>query len=100
MRTEVHEEEVFPGHWYDSNDMNHVWNRMGSDPIQYQEWVLFPFLFFRPNIYSRLGYKYLESILTFVIKHYPKKVQGVMDLCQPATTTESRALIGMVQYYR
>ena len=30
----------------------------------------------------------------------PKKVQGIMDLGRPTTTTEARALIGMVQYYR
>ena len=32
------------------------------------------------------------------IKLYPVKVQGVMDLGKPTTTTESRVLIGMVQY--
>ena len=30
----------------------------------------------------------------------PKKVQGIMDLGRPDNTTEARALIGMVQYYR
>ena len=30
------------------------------------------------------------------IKPVPKKVQGIMDLIQPTTTTEDRALIGMV----
>ena len=34
------------------------------------------------------------------IKPDPKKVQGIMDLGRPSTTTEARALIGMVQYYR
>ena len=33
------------------------------------------------------------------IKPDPKKVQGIMDLGQPSTTNEARALIGMVQYY-
>ena len=34
------------------------------------------------------------------IKPDPEKFQGIMDLGRPATTTEARALIGMVQYYR
>ena len=34
------------------------------------------------------------------IKPYPKKVQGIMDLGRPSTTTKARALVGMVQYYR
>ena len=34
------------------------------------------------------------------IKPDPKKVQGIMDLERPATTTEAQAFIGMVQYYR
>ena len=34
------------------------------------------------------------------IKPDPKKLQGVMDTGRPSTTTEARALIGMVQYYR
>ena len=34
------------------------------------------------------------------IKTDPKKLQGIMDLGRPYTTTELRALIGMVQYYR
>ena len=34
------------------------------------------------------------------IKPDPKKVQGIMALGRPATTTELRALIGMFQYYR
>ena len=33
------------------------------------------------------------------IKPYPKKVQGIMDIGRPATTTEAQALIGMVHYY-
>ena len=37
VRTEVTEVDVFPGHWYDLNDLNCVWNRMGSDPIQSHE---------------------------------------------------------------
>ena len=41
-----------------------------------------------------------DAITRQVIKPDPKKVQGIMDLGQPATTTEARALIGMVQYYR
>ena len=42
-----------------------------------------------------LGY----IIIREVIKSDPNKVQGIMDLGWPATTTEARALIGMVQYY-
>jgi len=30
----------------------------------------------------------------------PKKIQGIMDLERPTTTTEIRRLVGMVQYYR
>ena len=33
------------------------------------------------------------------IKHGPNKVQGIMDLGRPATTTEARALMCMFQYY-
>ena len=29
-----------------------------------------------------------------------KKGQGIMDIRQPATTTEARVLIGMFQYYK
>ena len=44
---------------------------------------------------------YLGYVITReVIKPDPKKVKGIMDLRQPATTTESRELIDMVQYYR
>ena len=35
-----------------------------------------------------------------VIKPDPKKVQGIMDIGRPSTTTKARALKGMVQYYR
>ena len=34
------------------------------------------------------------------IKSGTKKVQGIMDLGRPTTTTEVRDLVGMVQYYR
>ena len=34
------------------------------------------------------------------IKPDLKKLQGIMDFRQTATTTEARALTGMVQYYR
>jgi hypothetical protein len=34
------------------------------------------------------------------IKPDPAKIQGIMDLERPRTTTEARALIGSVQYYR
>ena len=34
------------------------------------------------------------------IKSDPKKVQVIMDIVRPSTTTESQALKGMVQYYR
>ena len=43
-----------------------------------------------------LGY----VILREGTKPEPKKVQGIMDLRQPSTTTEARALVGIVQYYR
>ena len=33
------------------------------------------------------------------IKPDPKKVQGIIDLGKPTTTTEAQALIFMVQYY-
>ena len=47
------------------------------------------------------GVPYLGYVITREgIKIYPKKVQGIMDIGQPATTTEARALISMVQYYR
>ena len=34
------------------------------------------------------------------IKPDPRKVQGIMDLGQPATTNESRSLKVIIQYYR
>ena len=44
---------------------------------------------------------YLVYIITReCIKPDPKKVQGIMDLERPKTTTDCRKLIGMVQYYR
>ena len=44
---------------------------------------------------------YLGYVITREgIKPDPKKVQGIMDLGRPATTTEIQVLIGMVQYYR
>ena len=44
---------------------------------------------------------YLGYVITREgIKPDPKKVQGIMDLRQPFTTTKARDLIGMVQYYR
>ena len=44
---------------------------------------------------------YLGYVITREgIKTEPKKVLGIMDLGRPSTTTESGALIGMVQYYR
>ena len=44
---------------------------------------------------------YLGYVITREgIKPEPKKVQGIMDIGRPSTTTEVRAFIGMVQYYR
>ena len=44
---------------------------------------------------------YLVFVLTGEgIKSDPKKVKVIMNIGRPATTTEARALIGMVQYYR
>ena len=44
---------------------------------------------------------YLGYIITRDgIKPDPKKVQGILDIEKPKTTTECRKLIGMVQYYR
>ena len=44
---------------------------------------------------------YLRYVITRkCIKPDPNKVQGIMDLGRPATTTENRALIGMVHFYR
>ena len=43
---------------------------------------------------------YIDCVITREdIKTDPKKVHEIMDLGQPATTTEARELIGMVQYY-
>ena len=61
--------EVCTGNWYESNGMNHVWTQMCSNLIQSQEWVLFPFLFVRTNIYYRLDYKPLEGILTAALAY-------------------------------
>ena len=47
------------------------------------------------------GIPYICNFITKEgIKPDPKKVKGIMDLGRPATTTETRALIVMVQYYR
>ena len=44
---------------------------------------------------------YLGYVITRKgIKPDPNKVQGIMDLKQPDTTTEVWGLICMVQYYR
>ena len=44
---------------------------------------------------------YLGYVITReFIKPNPKKVQGIMDFGQTSITIETRALIGMVQYYR
>ena len=44
---------------------------------------------------------YLGSIITREgIKPDPKKVQGIMDIGRPATTTKAMFILGMVQYYR
>ena len=43
---------------------------------------------------------YLCYVITReVIKPKPKKVQGIMDIGQPATNNEAQALIGMVHYF-
>ena len=42
---------------------------------------------------------YLGYVITREgIKPDPKKLQGIMDLGRPTTTTEAQSLIGMVQY--
>ena len=50
-----------------------------------------------------LGLKYIPYLGYVItrggIKPYPNKVQGIMYLRRTATTAESQALIGMVQYY-
>ena len=44
---------------------------------------------------------YLGYVITREgIKPDTKKVQGIIDIGRPTTTTEAQALIGMVQYYR
>ena len=44
---------------------------------------------------------YLGYVITREgIKPDPKKVEGIMNPGKPSTTTEARALIGMIQYYR
>ena len=44
---------------------------------------------------------YLSCVITREgIKPDPKKVQGIMNIRKPDTTTESRLIIGMLQYYR
>ena len=44
--------------------------------------------------------KIKERITRLSIKPDPNKVQGIMDLVRPAITTEVRANIVMVQYYK
>ena len=44
--TEVPGVDVCPCRWYESNDLNRVWNKMGSDPIQSHECVISPLSFF------------------------------------------------------
>ena len=58
--------------------------------------VIVPMCSFGLKEISYLGY----VIKREGVKTDPKKVQGIMDLGQPATTTEAQALIGMVQYYK
>jgi hypothetical protein len=43
-----------------------------------------------------LGY----IILCEGVKPDPAKIQGIMEMNRPRTTTEARAIIGSVQYYR
>ena len=44
---------------------------------------------------------YLGYVITGEgIKPDLNKMQGIMNLGRPATTTEARAFIGMIQYYR
>ena len=44
---------------------------------------------------------YLGCIITGEdIKPDPKKVQGIMDIGRPNTTTEAQYIIGVVRYYR
>ena len=45
--------------------------------------------------------EYLGYVVTSEgIKPDPKKIQAIMDLGCPRTTTEVRKLLGIVQYYR
>ena len=47
------------------------------------------------------GILYLGYVITREgIKLYPKKVQGIMYIGRPSTTTEARELIGMVHYFK
>ena len=48
------------------------------------------------NEIEYLGY----VVTTEGIKPDPKKIQAIMDLGRPRTTTEVRKLLGIVQYYR
>ena len=44
---------------------------------------------------------YLGYVITREgIKYDPEKLQGIMDLGRPITTTEAQVLVGMVQYYK
>ena len=55
-----------------------------------------------PNCVFGLKYiPYLVYVITMEgIKPDPNKVKGIVDIGQPAFTTEERALIGMFHYYR
>jgi hypothetical protein len=45
--------------------------------------------------------EYLGYIITKEgVRPDPKKIQGIMDMTRPTTSTEVRRLIGIVQYYR
>ena len=47
------------------------------------------------------GIPYLGYVITRDgIKHYPNKLQGIVDLGRPTTITEALELVGMIQYYR
>ena len=48
---------------------------MVSEPIEPQEWVIFPFLFVRTNLYYILGYKPLEGIMPVAEAKKTSKVQ-------------------------
>ena len=53
---------------------------------------------------SRFGIsevEYLGYLITEEgIKPDPKKVQGIVDMVRPTTSTKIRRLVGLVQYYR